>query len=311
MSAPSLSAKKSRGKCWARVCSRWQLYVLILPAVISVFVFHYVPIYGVIIAFKNFRATKGIWGSEWVGLKHFIRFVTYRDFWRIIGNTMRISLLTLATFPIPVILALMINDVRSKGYKRVVQMITYAPHFVSTVVVCSIVMMFTNVSSGIINKIIELLGGNAVDFMTRTQYFAPIYVISGLWQNMGWNTIIYIAALAGVPPELYEAAYIDGATSFQITRYVNLPSIMPTVIIMLILSTGNVLSVGFEKVYLLQNALNLPASRTISTYVYEIGLEGGQYSFSAAIGLFNNVVNVIIILLVNKIAKLVTNTGLW
>jgi len=311
MAALTKTARKPRKNLWKRVCRKWQLYLLILPAVIAVIIFHYVPIYGVIIAFKDFRATKGIMGSSWVGMKHFIRFVTYRDFWKIIGNTVRISLYSLATFPIPVILALMVNDVRHEGYKRVVQMITYAPHFVSTVVVCSVVMMFTNISSGIINKTIELLGGKAIDFMTKPAYFAPIYVISGLWQNMGWNAIIYIAALAGIDPEYYEAAYIDGATNFQITRHINIPCIMPTVIIMLILNTGNILSVGFEKVYLLQNALNLPASRTISTYVYEMGLESGQYSFSAAIGLFNNVVNVVIILLVNKIAKLVTDTGLW
>lgn len=304
--SPGISRKR-----WMRVLSKWQLYTLILPAVVAVFVFHYVPIYGVIIAFKDFRVTKGIGGSDWVGLKHFIRFVTYRDFWQIIGNTIRISLMTLATFPIPVILALMVNDVRSKGYKRVVQMVTYAPHFVSTVVVCSMVIMFTNVSSGIINKAIVALGGTSIDFMTQTRFFAPVYVISGLWQNMGWNTIIYIAALAGVSPELYEAAYIDGASSFQITRHVNLPSIMPTIIVMLILNTGNILSVGFEKVYLLQNALNLPVSRTISTFVYEIGLEGGQYSFSAAIGLFNNVINILIILIVNRISKAATGTGLW
>jgi putative aldouronate transport system permease protein len=305
------SSNKPQRHSLIYVLSKWQLYVLILPAIISVFIFHYIPIYGVIIAFKDFRATKGIWGSNWVGLKHFIRFVTYRDFWQIVGNTLRISILTLTTFPIPIILALMLNDVRNKRYKQTAQMITYAPHFVSTVVVCSMVIMFTNVSSGIINKAIVALGGTAIDFMTKTPYFAPVYVISGLWQNAGWNTIVYIAALAGVEPELYEAAYIDGASNFQITKNINLPSILPTVIIMLILNTGSVLSVGFEKVYLLQNPLNLPASRTISTYVYEMGIEGGQFSYSSAIGLFNNLVNVVIIIAVNKISKAVTDVGLW
>lgn len=289
----------------------WQLYVLILPAVISVFIFHYVPIYGLQIAFRNYRPSKGFWGSEWVGLKWFIKFFEYPDFWKIIRNTLGISLYSIATFPCAVLLALMLNEVSNAKYKRYVQMITYAPHFVSTVIVCSMVIIFTQYSNGVINNITNLLGWGRHDLITVPEYFSTIYVVSGLWQNLGWDAIIYLAALASVSPELIEAARIDGAHRLQIIYHVTLPCILPTVVTMLILSTGKVLSVGFEKIFLLQNSLNLDASRVISTYVYEIGIESGQFSYSAAIGLFNNVINVICIILVNMISKKVTSVGLW
>lgn len=290
---------------------KWQLYLLILPAIISVFIFHYIPIYGVQIAFKNFRSSKGILGSEWVGLKHFARFLAYPDFWSILWNTVRISLYSLATFPCPVILALMMNELNSERYKKFMQMITFAPHFISTVVVCSMVLLFFNRSQGLVNNVIAALGGERYDFVSSTKYFSSLYVWSGVWQNLGWNAIIYIAALSSVSPELIEAARVDGATRLQIVRYVNFPAILPTVITMLILSAGSLLNVGFEKIYLLQNALNMEASRVISTYVYEIGLQGGQFSYSTAIGLFNNVVNIIVIILVNGISKRVTKVALW
>ena len=290
---------------------QWQLYLLILPAIVSVFIFHYIPIYGVQIAFKNFRSSKGILGSEWVGFKHFARFLAYPDFWKILWNTVRISLYALATFPCPVILALMMNELNSERYKKFMQMVTFAPHFISTVVVCSMVLLFFDRSQGLVNNVIAALGGERYDFVSSTRYFSSLYVWSGVWQNLGWNAIIYIAALSSVSPELIEAARVDGATRLQIVRYVNFPAILPTVITMLILSAGSLLNVGFEKIYLLQNPLNMEASRVISTYVYEIGLQGGQFSYSTAIGLFNNVVNIVVIILVNGISKRVTRVALW
>ena len=294
-----------------RIRRKWQLYLLILPAIVSVFIFHYIPIYGVQIAFKNFRSSKGILGSEWVGFKHFARFLAYPDFWKILWNTVRISLYALATFPCPVILALMMNELNSERYKKFMQMVTFAPHFISTVVVCSMVLLFFDRSQGLVNNVIAALGGERYDFVSSTRYFSSLYVWSGVWQNLGWNAIIYIAALSSVSPELIEAARVDGATRLQIVRYVNFPEILPTVITMLILSAGSLLNVGFEKIYLLQNPLNMEASRVISTYVYEIGLQGGQFSYSTAIGLFNNVVNIVVIILVNGISKRVTRVALW
>lgn len=294
-----------------RIRRKWQLYLLILPAIVSVFIFHYIPIYGVQIAFKNFRSSKGILGSEWVGFKHFARFLAYPDFWKILWNTVCISLYALATFPCPVILALMMNELNSERYKKFMQMVTFAPHFISTVVVCSMVLLFFDRSQGLVNNVIAALGGERYDFVSSTRYFSSLYVWSGVWQNLGWNAIIYIAALSSVSPELIEAARVDGATRLQIVRYVNFPAILPTVITMLILSAGSLLNVGFEKIYLLQNPLNMEASRVISTYVYEIGLQGGQFSYSTAIGLFNNVVNIVVIILVNGISKRVTRVALW
>lgn len=294
-----------------RMRRKWQLYLLILPAIVSVFIFHYIPIYGVQIAFKNFRSSKGILGSEWVGFRHFARFLAYPDFWKILWNTVHISLYALATFPCPVILALMMNELSSERYKKFMQMVTFAPHFISTVVVCSMVLLFFDRSQGLVNNVIAALGGERYDFVSSTRYFSSLYVWSGVWQNLGWNAIIYIAALSSVSPELIEAARVDGATRLQIVRYVNFPAILPTAITMLILSAGSLLNVGFEKIYLLQNPLNMEASRVISTYVYEIGLQGGQFSYSTAIGLFNNVVNIVVIILVNGISKRVTRVALW
>ncbi len=298
-------------RLWLRIRRHWQLYLLILPAVAAIYIFHYVPIYGLQIAFRNYRPSKGIWGSAWVGLEHFQRFFTYMGFWPIIRNTLSISIYTIAVFPCAVILSLMINEVANSGYKRYVQMVSYAPHFVSTVIVCSMVLLFTQYSNGLFNNLRASLGLNRMDIITVPRYFSSIYVWSGVWQNIGWDTIIYLAALSAVSPELIEAAKIDGAGRLRIIRNVIFPCILPTVVTMLILSTGRVLSVGFEKVFLLQNSLNMDASRVISTYVYEIGIEGGQFSYSAAIGLFNNVVNVVFIVAVNKIAKRVTSVGLW
>lgn len=296
---------------WKTALTNWQLYVLILPAVVYVFILSYMPMYGVQIAFKDYRANLGIWGSEWVGFKLFIRFINYPMFWKIIRNTFVIGVYSLATFPCSVILALFINELDNKYFKKTVQMVSYAPYFISTVVIGGMILLFFNRSNGIVNNILVSLGIERVDFMARPDLFTHIYVWSGVWQGMGWGTIIYLAALSGVSPDMIEAARIDGASRFQIIRHINVPTIAPTIIIMLILSCGSVLSVGFEKIFLLQNPLNMDASQVISTYIYEIGLRGGQFSYSSAIGLFNNVINVVMLIIVNKIARKMSSISIW
>ena len=299
---------KSLGR---RMLDHWQIYLLVAPAVIYIFLFNYLPMVGLQIAFRDYRASKGIWGSQWVGLKYFIKFFNYPNCWKIIRNTLVLSLYSLATFPLSIIAALLINELRSVSYKKVVQLGTYAPHFISSVVICSMITLFMNQSRGLINNVIAALGGKRVDFLGTAAYFPHIYVWSGVWQNLGWGTIIYLATLSAVSPELHEAAYLDGANRMQIILHVNIPCILPTVVIMLIMNCGTILSVGFEKVYLLQNALNLDTSQTISTYNYELGLLGGQYSYTTAIGLFNTVVNVVMLTIVNTVSRRVSEISLW
>lgn len=288
----------------------WQLFILVLPAMIYTAVFSYGPMYGIIIAFKNYKPKLGYWGSDWVGLKHFIRFVTYPEFGEMLLNTLSISLYSLATFPCAIILALLINEIKSNAFKKTVQMVTYAPYFLSTVVLCGIVSLFVG-REGPIGLLYTTITGKSENLLAIPEFFNDIYVWSGVWQGTGWGTIVYLAALAGVSSELIESAKIDGATRLQIIRHVELPCIMPTIIVMLIMRTGNILSVGFEKILVLQNVLNLSASKVISTYVYEIGLAGGQFSYSTAIGLFNNIINITMILIVNKVSKKLTGMGMW
>ena len=286
------------------------LYLMILPSLITVFVFHYIPIYGVQIAFKDYRSSLGILGSEWVGLKYFIEFINYPYFEKVMVNTIRISLVCLCTFPIPIIFSIMLNELRSSKVKKVSQMITYAPHFVSTVVVCSMLMLFLD-KDGLINNIIAFFGGERVSYLSVPSAFAPIYAISDLWQGLGLGTIIYLATLAGISVELVEAAKIDGAGRFQTIWHVHLPYLKPTIITLFILKMGSLISVGFEKVFLLQNPLNLDASSVISTYVYEVGIINHQYSYSSAIGLFNNFINIILLVIANTVSKKVAETSLW
>ena len=288
----------------------WQLYLLLLPALAYLIIFDYGPMYGVIIAFKNYKANLGYWGSEWVGLKHFIRFLNYPEFWKLIRNTISISLYSLATFPIPILLALLINEVKNTRFKKTVQMITYAPHFLSVVVICGLIRMLVG-REGPLGLLCEVVTGQSRNLLDQPGLFSSIYVWSGVWQDLGWSTILYLSALSGVPQELIESGKIDGATRWQVIRCINVPCILPTIVITFILRTGSILSVGFEKIFLLQSDLNLETSRVISTYVYDIGLLGGQFSYSTAIGLFNNVVNVAIVLIVNKITKKISNIGIW
>jgi len=292
----------------------WQLYVLVFLPVAYIIVFHYVPMYGAQIAFKNFRVTLGISGSPWVGFEHFIRFFNSFEFSRIMVNTIVISLYSLFVgFPFPIILALLLNYIVSRRFKKSVQMVTYAPHFISTVVMVGMILQFLSPQVGVINNIIESLGGERVNFMGNADYFRHIYVWTGVWQSAGFNSIIYMAALAGVDPQLHEAALVDGATKLKRIWHIDLPCIMPTAVILLILNCGFILSVGFDKVFLMQNPINLRVSEIISTYVYKTGLasQSVNYSYPAAIGLFQSLVGFILLLIVNFFAKRVSETSLW
>ena len=297
---------------WKRAFKKnWELYVLLLPVLLYFTIFHYFPLYGLQIAFKDFIATKGITGSPWVGLKHFERFFDSYYFWRLIKNTVGIGVFTLAvSFPVPIILALCLNEVKSLRYKKFVQTVIYAPHFLSTVVVVGMLLLFLK-TEGLVNQIIRLFGGTAIDFISEPAWFKSLYVFSDVWQTMGWSSIIYIAALAAVDPAQHEAAMIDGASRLQRIFHINIPAIMPTIVILFILNAGSVMAVGFEKVYLMQNALNMPASDVISTFVYRSGILEAQYSFSAAVGLFNSLINFFMLIIVNQIAKKVNETSLW
>ncbi|TXK85314.1 sugar ABC transporter permease [Paenibacillus sp. N3.4] len=290
------------------------LYVLVLPALIYVLLFEYVPLYGVLIAFENFKPVKGILGSEWVGLYHFERFFKLDMFWTLIKNTLSLSLYSLlAGFPIPIILALALNSANSKRLKNIVQTVTYAPHFISTVILVGMLNVFLAPRLGIVSQFLNFIGLTSGPLMILSDpgFFGHLYVWSGVWQGMGWGSIIYLAALSGVDTSLHEAAIVDGANKFQRAFYIDLPSIMPTIVTLLILNCGGMLGVGFEKAFLMQNALNLGASEVISTYVYKVGLLQSQYSFSAAVGLFNSVVNLLLLLSVNKLAKKLGQSGIF
>ncbi|WP_240419097.1 ABC transporter permease [Paenibacillus periandrae] len=290
------------------------LYVLVLPALIYVLVFEYVPLYGILIAFENFKPVKGIWGSEWVGLYHFERLFKLDMFWTLIKNTLSLSLYSLlAGFPIPIVLALALNSANSKRLKSIVQTVTYAPHFISTVVLVGMLNVFLAPRLGIVSQFLNFLGltHGPLMILSDPEFFGHLYVWSGVWQGMGWGSIIYLAALSGVDTSLHEASIVDGANKFQRAFYIDLPSIMPTIVTLLILNCGGMLGVGFEKAFLMQNALNLGASEVISTYVYKVGLLQSQYSFSAAVGLFNSVVNLLLLLTVNKLAKKLGQSGIF
>ncbi|BCJ95055.1 sugar ABC transporter permease [Anaerocolumna cellulosilytica] len=290
----------------------YPLWLFVLPGIIITFIFSYVPLYGVQIAFRNYNPKLGFWDSNWVGLKHFMRFFNSPYFASTIKNTLILSVYSLiAGFPIPIIFALLVNSFRHKKYKKIIQTVAYAPNFISTVVMCGMLLLFLSPSVGIINNIIELFGGKAVNFMGVKNYWRHIYVWSGIWQGMGWSSVIYFAALSSVSPELHEAAVMDGASKFQIVRYIDFPSIIPTATILLILNCGSILSVGFEKVFLLQNDLNLSVSQVISTYVYQVGLIENSVSYSTAIGLFNSAVNALLLIAVNKISDKLSGISLW
>lgn len=280
------------------------LWMFVLPGLVLTFIFSYIPLYGVQIAFRDYSPTLGFMGSPWAGLKYFERFFESPYFVSTLKNTFILSLYSMiAGFPIPILLALALNAFKHKHYTKVIQTVTYAPNFISVVVMCGMLTLFLSPTTGFVNKIIEMFGGEAVNFMANADYWRHIYVWSGIWQTMGWNSIIYFAALANVSPDLHEAAIMDGATKLQIIRHIDIPSILPTAIVLLILSCGSILSVGFEKAFLLQNPLNKGVSQIISTYVYEVGITNANQSYASAIGLFNSAVNAVMLIIVNKIAR--------
>ncbi|MGN0971993.1 MAG: ABC transporter permease [Aristaeellaceae bacterium] len=297
-----------------RIAPHWQLLALLLIPVIWYIIFCYVPMFGVQIAFKNYKVTKGIWGSSWATplLKQFQRFFSSYYAYSTIWNTLALNLGCLFIgFPAPIILALMLNEINNLRFRKLLQNITYIPYFLSIVVVVSMLKLFCDQKYGVFNVILQSLGFNAIGFLESETYFRPLYVISNVWQNMGWNSIIYIAALAGVDTALYEAATIDGASRMQKILHVSLPCILPTVITMLILRVGQLMSIGFEKALLMQNDLNIGTSEIISTLVYKNGIKGGDYSYATAVGLMNSVVNLILIVAANTICRRVTEESLW
>jgi putative aldouronate transport system permease protein len=289
----------------------WRLYLFIMPAFLYFVIFQYWPMYGVQIAFREFTPGMGITGSPWVGLDHLERFFRSYYFWDLIKNTLLIALYQLALFPVSIIIALSMNEIGRARFKKFVQTLTYAPHFISVVVMSGMIIAFVSPTTGIINKAIQWLGLKPIAFLSEPGWFKSVYVLSGEWQNLGWGAIIYLAALAGINPELHEAATMDGATRFQRILHINIPGIMPTIIILLILNMGYFMNVGFEKIYLLQNSLNLGASDVIQTFVYRNGLLQGQYSYAAAVGLFNSVVNLVLLVAVNTIARRNKGASLW
>lgn len=289
----------------------YQLYIILLPSLAYFIIFHYWPMYGVQIAFRNFIPARGIWGSEWYGLYHLQRFFNSYSSKIVIGNTIKLSLFSLiAGFPFPIILALMLNELRSKKFMKTLQLISYLPHFISTVALTSMIMiMFT--TRGVYNVIRAYFGAEAINLLTDANKFVWLYVISGIWQGAGWGSIIYFAALSNIDVQLHEAAIMDGANKVQRIWHIDLPGIVPIIVIQLILSCGGIMSVSWEKVFLLQNPLNLSTSEVISTYVYKMGLLNMDYSYSSAIGLFNSVINLIMLVAVNTIARRISEYSLW
>ena len=291
----------------------WQLYILLLPALAWIIIFAYYPMYGLLIAFKDFKIREGILASPWADplWKHFQQFFNTSIATTAIGNTIVISLLSLViAFPVPIIFALLLNQVRGKRMRKAIQTISYAPYFLSSVIIISIINLLFS-TEGVVNHIITFMGGETVYFTSMAEWFRPLYIGSTIWQTMGFNAIVYIAALVGISPDYYEAATLDGASVFQKIKYIELPLIAPTIILMLILTIGNIMNVGYEKAYLMQNGTNTMVSELISTYVYKVGLQSAQYSFATAVGFFNSIVNFIILIIANQVAKKVSDISIF
>lgn len=289
-----------------RILENWQLYLLLLIPVVLTLVYKYIPMYGIQIAFRDYKASRGMFGSTWVGLKWFRRFFSAPTCGRMIRNTILLSFYSLLwSFPVPIILSLAINQMRFQRYKRVVQTVLYAPHFISIMVVCGMIRIFLSPSGGLLNLVL----GTNVYFLTEASAFRTIYIVSGIWQEAGWGCIIYLATLSNVDTSLYEAAKMDGASMFQRILHIDLPALLPMIILMLIMSAGSLMNVGFEKVWLLQTDLNKATSDVIAVYVYEQGIENAKYSYSTAVGLFNTAVNLVLLFIVNKISSKVSDVN--
>ena len=311
MTVDAVKPKKKRSFL-QRMRGNWDLLLFCLPGIVLTVIYHYIPIYGVQIAFRNYKMKKGIWGSDWVGLKNFAKFFNSADWFILVRNTLYLSLYSLAAgFPVAVILALMLNSFRHKRYRKVIQAVTYAPNFISAIVMCGMLILFLSPRVGVVNNVIRALGGETINFMAEVSMWRHIYVWSGVWQGMGWSSVIYFAALAGVSPEYHEAAIVDGATKFQRVLYIDLPFLAPTMTMLLIMNMGSVLSVGFEKAYALQNALNLPVSDIIATYTYRRGIIDRDISYSSAVGLMNSLVNSVLLITVNFITGKLSDNALF
>ena len=310
---PQLTAQqKKREKRKKSILASRQLYVCILPAFLAFFIFSYIPMYGVMIAFKDYIPTLGVWGSTWVWFKHFQRFFDSYYFWDLLKNTIGISVYSLVVgFPLPIILALALNEIKDGPLKKFSQTVTYAPNFISTVVMVGMILAFLNPSTGIINHVVQFFGMEPIAFMENPRWFKTVYVLSGVWQGTGWGSVIYLAALAGVDTQLHEAAVVDGATRLQRIWHINLPTIRPTMVILLIMNVGSVMNLGYEKILLMQNPLNMESSNVITTFVYQQGLLEAQYSYAAAVGLFNSAINAILMISVNKIASKLGESSLF
>lgn len=303
--------KQQTARKWKQIKNHWQLYMLLLLPILYILIFKYAPMYGVLMGFKQFNPSKGIWNSPWVGLKWFRMFWESPQFTRLLGNTITISLYSLIGGLIPpIILAIAVNEMRHSGVKKSVQLITYMPHFLSIVVITSILQQILS-NNGMVNNVLAAVGFEKVQFLGKPNLFPHIYVWSGIWQNVGYNAIIYIAALSGISPELKEAAEIDGANIWQRIWHIDIPGILPTAVILLIIGSASILSVGYEKIFLMQNDLNMRASDVISTYVYRVGLKNMEYSLATAIGLFQSSVSALILCLVNMVSKKLTDSSLW
>jgi putative aldouronate transport system permease protein len=294
------------------VTRHWTLYLLLMVPLVHLAIFKYVPMANAVIAFKDYNIIKGVWGSDWVGLRNFQQIFDNPVFWQLVKNTFLLSFYAvIASFPVPIILALALNEIRQGIFKRTVQMVTYAPYFISTVVVVSMTIMILSPQTGLVSHFTGFFGVDKADLLADADYFRHIYVWSDIWQTAGYSAVIYLAALSGVDQSLYEAARVDGATRLQKIWHVDLPSIMPVAVIILVLAVGNIMAIGFEKAFLLQNPMNLSASEIIATYVYKTGLINADFSQATAIGLLNSVVNLALLVFVNFVAKRLTGSGVW
>ncbi|MBO0981676.1 sugar ABC transporter permease [Microbacterium sp. SD291] len=310
--APAARGRSPRNSMLRRAARSWQLYVLLAPALLYIVIFKYWPMYGAQIAFRDYNPALGFSGSPWVGLEHFIRFIGSFQFERLIANTLTLNALgLLIAFPVPIILALIVNQLQSERFKKFTQTVLYSPSFISIVVVVGMIHLLFSPRSGIVNNAIVAFGGEPIFFMGSPDWFRPLYIGSDIWQNAGFSMIVYLAALTAIDPALHEAARVDGATKLQRIRHIDIPGIMPVITILFILAIGNLFNLGFEKVLLMQTDLNLPTSEVIQTYVYEIGLQQAQFSYSAAIGLFNSLINLVLLLTFNWVAKRAGQSTLW
>ncbi len=304
--------EKGKSDLWKRINDGKYLIVLVIPAVLYFIIFRYLPMWGVLIAFKRYNIAKGFWDSEWVGFKYFIDFFNNPFAFRLIRNTFLLSFYNIIwEFPIPIIFALILNEVKNVHFKKFVQTVSYMPHFMSTVVVCSMVIMLLSPSTGPINRFFVSIGMQKIDFLAEAKWFRTIYIASSIWVNTGWGAIIYLASLSNIDPQLYEAAIIDGANKFQKLINVTLPCLAPTIVTLLLLRIGHIMGIGFEKAYLLQKPITYETSDIISTYVYRMGIENTNFSYGTAIGLFNSVINLIFLVTANIITKKVSETSLW